>query len=71
MKICASTTLPSDQEILAVRTTRMEVELLQRDADGNWSTSTAIVHRPETLELTSIGFAAPVTELYRTAGLTR
>ena len=49
----------------------MEVELLQRDADGNWSTSTAIVHRPETLELTSIGFAAPVTELYRTAGLTR
>jgi Uma2 family endonuclease len=65
------TTMPSVQEILAVRSTRMEVELLRRDADGNWPASPVVVRLPETLELTSIGFASPVAELYRTAGLSQ
>ncbi len=64
------TTIPSVQEILAVRSTRMEVELLRRGADGHWPDMATIVRPPDTLELVSVSFAAPVADLYRTAGLT-
>ena len=63
------TTIPSVQEILAVRSTRMEVELLRRGDDGNWPASPNVVRPPETLELASIGFTGPVADIYRTAGL--
>jgi Uma2 family endonuclease len=63
------TTIPSVQEILAVRSSRMEVELLRRGADGNWPASPVIVRAPEALDLISIGFVIPVAEFYRTAGL--
>ena len=68
--IWACTTMPSVQEILAVRSTRMEVELLRRDAEGNWPWSPVIIRPPDALGLSSIGFDAPVADLYRTAGLT-
>ncbi len=64
------TTMPSVQEILAVRGTRMEVELLRRGADGTWPDMPTIIRPPGMLELTSVNFAAPVADLYRTAGLT-
>ena len=67
--IWAYTTMPCVREILAVRSTRMEVELLRRAADGNWPASPVIVRPPAVLELTSIGFATAVADLYRTAGL--
>jgi hypothetical protein len=67
----AYTTIPSVREILAVRTTRMEVELLRRDVDSNWPAPPVIIRQPETLELTSIGYDGPVTDIYRTAGLTQ
>jgi Uma2 family endonuclease len=63
------TTIPSVREILAIRSTRMEVELLRRGNDGNWPASPQIVCPPEVLELTSLGFATLVADLYRTAGL--
>ncbi len=63
------TTIPSVREILAIRSTRMEVEVLRRGADGNWPEAPAIVRPPEVLELTSLGFATPVADVYRTAGL--
>jgi Uma2 family endonuclease len=63
------TTLPSVTEILLVRSTRMEVELLRRDAGGVWPARPVIIRPPEYLELSSLGFAAPVAEMYRTAGL--
>jgi Uma2 family endonuclease len=69
--VWAYTTIPSVREILAIRTTRMEIELLRRDDDGNWPASPVIVCPPETLELTSVDFQVPVAELYRTAGLPR
>jgi Uma2 family endonuclease len=69
--IWAYTTMPSVREILVVRSTRMEVELLRRDAEGNWPASPVIVRAPETLELASIGFQVPAADLYRTAGLSR
>jgi hypothetical protein len=36
---------------------------------GNWPEAPAIVRPPEVLELTSLGFATPVADVYRTAGL--
>jgi Uma2 family endonuclease len=63
------TTIPSVSEILAIRSTRVEVEVLRRGADGSWPESPVIVRPPEVLELTSLGFATPVADLYRTAGL--
>lgn len=65
------TTIPSVREILAVRSTRMEVELLRRGGDGNWPASPAVICPPDNLELSSIAFLVPVAELYRTAGLAR
>jgi Uma2 family endonuclease len=69
--IWAYTTIPTVQEILAVRSTRMEVELLRRGGDGNWPASPTIVRAPEMLALASIGFETPVADLYRTAGLSQ
>lgn len=63
------TTMPSVQEILAVRSTRQEVELLRRGIDGNWPASAALTCPPDLLELTSIGFRVSLADIYRTAGL--
>lgn len=63
------TTIPSVREILAVRSTRMEVELLRRLEDGSWPPSPLIVRPPDALTLDSIDFTVPVADLYRTAGL--
>lgn len=63
------TTMPSVQEILAVRSTRQEVELLRRQADGNWPASATLIRPPDLLELASIGFRVPLADIYRTAGL--
>lgn len=63
------TTLPSVQEILAVRSTRMEVELLRRGADGNWPETASIIRPPDALDIASIGLTLPVADIYRTAGL--
>jgi Uma2 family endonuclease len=50
------TTMPSVREILAIRSTRMEVEVLRRDAGGDWPASPVIVRPPEPLLLGSIDF---------------
>jgi Uma2 family endonuclease len=63
------TTLPSVQEILAVRSTRIEAELLRRGSNGTWPALPAIIRPPEPLELASIGFTVPIAALYRTTGL--
>ena len=65
------TTMPSVQEILAVRSTRQEVELLRREADGNWPASASLICPPALLELASIGFRLPLADIYRTAGLSQ
>ena len=65
------TTMPSVQEILAVRSTRQEVELLRREADGNWPASASLIRPPDLLELVSIGFRMPLADIYRTAGLSQ
>lgn len=67
--IWAYTTIPSVREILAVRSTRMEVELLRRGTDGNWPDSPEVLRPPAALELASIGFTMSVADIYRTTGL--
>lgn len=67
--IWAYCTIPSVREIMAVRGTRMEVELLRRDADGNWPEIAVLLRPPDLLELPSIGFQTPVADLYRNSGL--
>ncbi len=67
--ISAYTTIPSLQEILLVRSSRIEAELLRRDADGNWPADAERLGKDSTLTLDSIGFTTPFAALYRTAGL--
>jgi len=69
--VWAYTTMPSVHEILVVRSSRMEVELFRRNGDSNWPDAPVVVRPPASLELTSIGFATPVADLYRTTGLSR
>jgi Uma2 family endonuclease len=68
--IWAYATIPSVREILAVRSTRMEIELLRRLDDGTWPAAPAIVRPPNVLALASIDFSVPVADVYRTTGLT-
>ncbi|WP_158258175.1 Uma2 family endonuclease [Rhodopila globiformis] len=65
------TTIPSVREILAVRSTRMEAELLPRGSDGNWPPTPAIIRPPAQLELSSIDLILLITDIYRTAGLSK
>ena len=65
--IWTCTTIPSVREILVVRCTRIEVELLRRCADGNWPDSPQMIRAREMLVLESIGYEGPVAAIYRTA----
>ena len=67
--VWAYTTIPTVQEILLVRVSRMEAELLRRDADGNWPAKPLILRPDDTLSLESVRFRAPLAALYRTTGL--
>jgi Uma2 family endonuclease len=67
--IWAYTTIPSVREILAVHSTRIEAELLRRNADGSWPEEPDILTAADTLTLGSIDFATPLAALYRTTAL--
>ena len=68
--VWAYTTIPSVQEILVLHSTGIGADLLRRHADGAWP------QEPETildgdLILESIGFRAPLADIYRTTRLQR
>ena len=63
------TTIPSVQEILLVRTTRVEAELLRWGEDGEWPVVAATLRSGDMLELASLDFAVPLASVYRTTGL--
>lgn len=61
--------IPTVQEILLLASTRIEAELLRRDAAGAWPAEAQIVGDGEELELGSIGFRAPLRAFYATTSL--
>jgi hypothetical protein len=69
--VWAYTTIPSVQEILIVRQTRLEAELLRRNQDGTWPAQGETIRPPMDLDLASIGYRAPLAAIYRTSGLSQ
>ncbi len=67
--IWSYTTIPSVQEILLVRSTRIEAELFRRQADGNWPEGPEIVGADGNRTLASIAFTTPLAAFYRTTVL--
>ncbi len=67
--VWAYATIPSVTEILAVRSTRIEAELLRRQPDGNWPAESALLTAGAIVELTSVGMAVPLAALYATTTL--
>jgi hypothetical protein len=61
--IWAYTTIPSVTEILAVRSTRIEADLLRRDGDGNWPKEPEVIGPDGTLTLRSIAFGVLLAAL--------
>jgi Uma2 family endonuclease len=59
----AYATLPTLREIAVVHSTRMRVELLARDAAGNWPADPVVVDGPS-VTLASIGAELPFAEIY-------
>jgi Uma2 family endonuclease len=67
--IWAYTTIPSVRELLVVHSTRIEAELLRRNADGTWPELPETIAADGVLSLASIEFSAPPAALYRTTAL--
>jgi Uma2 family endonuclease len=68
--VWAYATLPSVLEILILHSTRMEAELLRRDAAGTWPEQPTMLESADTLHPESIGFSAPMAAFYRAAVMT-
>jgi Uma2 family endonuclease len=58
------TTIPTVREIAVVHSTRVLVELLRRDSDGNWPAEPEEIGPKDTLRLDSIGFACALADVY-------
>ena len=69
--VWAYTTIASVQEILLLRSSRWEAELLRRNEDGTWPADPILLRGNASLVLQSIGFATPLAAVYRTTGLKR
>lgn len=67
--VWAYSTIPSVVEILIVRATRMEAELLRRLPDGHWPVGPVVLRAGDTLTLDSIGMSAGLAALYATTPL--
>jgi hypothetical protein len=52
-----------------VNSTRVEAELLRRDADGTWPELLLRIGPEDALSLDSIGFTVPLAALHRTTTL--
>jgi Uma2 family endonuclease len=62
--VWAYATIPSVREILVVRSTRVEAELLRRQPDGSWPEWPEFLAAAAELRLDSVGLAVPLAELY-------
>lgn len=62
--VWAYTSIPTVAEILVVHGSRMEAELLRRQADGTWPAEPLAIGPDDPLELASIGLSAPLRVAY-------
>ena len=62
--VWAYCTIPSVREILIVASTRIEAELLRRDAAGHWPAEPTLIVADGTLTLDSIGLTLPLVDAY-------
>ena len=62
-------TIPTVMEVLVVDSTRVEAELLRRNADGSWPEVPVRIEPGDSLSLESIAFSVPLIDLYRTTTL--
>jgi lambda repressor-like predicted transcriptional regulator len=69
LNILAYRTLPTVLEIVVVHSTAIVAEILRRMPDGTWPRQPEVLGADGELRLTSIEFAAPLREAYRTSGL--
>ncbi len=67
--VWAYTSLPSVREILVVHSTAVGAELLRRGGDGSWPPEPMRLGEDDALALESVGFRAPLRDLYRTTRL--
>lgn len=62
--VWAYATIPSVSDIVIVHSTEQLVELLRREADGNWPPQTSKIGPGQRLALASIGFECPIGDIY-------
>lgn len=67
--VWAYTTIPSVKEILVVRSTRIEAELLRRLSDGNWPKETTVLGPGDQTMLESVGLSVGLEAFYATTSL--
>jgi Uma2 family endonuclease len=67
--VWAYTTIPSVMEILLIRATSVEAELLRRSSDGSWPEQPEIIGAAGILRLDSVDFVEPLRSAYRTTAL--
>jgi Uma2 family endonuclease len=69
--VWAYCTIPSVTEILVLASTRIEADLLRRDASGHWPPDPTRIDDGGTLTLQSIGLSVPLREIYEGTYLVR
>jgi Uma2 family endonuclease len=69
--VWAYTTIPSVREILLVRSTDINAELLCRELDGNWPEQPLMIEGQVDVTLDSIGFRVPLVDIYSGTHLAR
>lgn len=67
--VWAYTTIPTVAEIVLLRSTSVQAEVLRRQPDGSWPAEPEFIAGDDALRLDSIGFAEPLRSAYRTTGL--
>jgi Uma2 family endonuclease len=67
--VWAYTTIPTVAEIVLLRSTSVQAEVLRRQPDGSWPAEPEILSGDEALRLDSIGFVEPLRSAYRTTEL--
>ncbi|MBX9926745.1 MAG: Uma2 family endonuclease, partial [Hyphomicrobiaceae bacterium] len=62
--IRAYATLPTVQELVVVHSTKLEVELLRKGADGVWPANPATISEGGAIDLRSVKLTFPIADVY-------